>query len=122
MLLAAACGSPTIDGPIDYHSTGGITGDGDGTSVHVELDGRLTKTSPAGTDQRTLDAAALASLHDAVYRAQPIDRTIHGNVSDGLADVVAVQLDGDVEQLVVDRDAERIPADVAALIALMRSL
>jgi len=120
-LLVAACTSPTIDGPIDYTTSGGFSGGGEGTSLHVELDGRATRTTNGTTDQLTLDAATIDRLHAAVYDAFPIDRTFEG-CCDSIVDEVSVTLDGDIDHLIVDRANERVPDDVTALLDLVRSL
>lgn len=60
-------------------------------------------------------------MHDAVYRAAPIDRTFDG-CCDSIVDEIAVQLGGHVDHLIVDRANENVPTDVTALIDLLRSL
>jgi len=121
LAFTAACGSPTIDGPIDYRTSGGFTGNGEGTSIHIELDGRMTKTTGTDVEERTLDPATLDDLHAAVYGALPLDRSFEA-CCDNIVDEIDARLDGDVDHLAVNRDATDIPDDVAALVAFVRSL
>jgi hypothetical protein len=62
-----AAGGPStasaVFGGIDYQIVGGITGHGDGTTLHVAPDGSFSRHTPQrGSEQGLLDPAALRDL------------------------------------------------------------
>jgi hypothetical protein len=60
----------TLDG-VDYEVTGGPTGNGDGTSLHMAQDGSVTlHTSERGTEHGWLDGLTLYGLFHRVTNAQ----------------------------------------------------
>lgn len=97
-------GGPETDratvGAIDYQVIGGFTGQGDGTSLHIQPDGSVTRqTRTHGAEQGQLDQAALGDLVAKVRSAQfPTLCTVYScaGCGDNYVDQVSVQFGGDV--------------------------
>jgi hypothetical protein len=69
--LGAATGCTSAPPRVDYRITGGFSGTGDGTSLHLAVDGLGTRTSSMGGPQTVqLDASDLADLKQAISGAQ----------------------------------------------------
>src|SRR5262249_11287200 len=111
VLFAAASGCATdhvmgqVDGPIDYRVTGGISGGGDGTSLHVELDGTVTRhTNDKGTQTATIAPMTLDDLRQKILDARfaTLAAQYPGSVVDGFADNVSVHVDGNVYTVTAD--------------------
>jgi len=94
--LAGCAATNNVDGPIDYRVTGGFSGGGDGTALHIELDGTVTRAASGGTQTATLDPVALDDLHQKIVDAQfpALSPTYSCNCADDLIYNVSVQLDG----------------------------
>ena len=98
-LLAGAVGgcATHTDGPIDYEVTGGFTGTGDGTVLHIELDGTTVRSRPSGgTETVTLDAVTLGDLRRKIGEAQfpSLAPIYHCQCADDYVHNVSVDLDG----------------------------
>ena len=68
-------GGPSVErarfGGIDYRVTGGLSGDGNGTSLHIEANGAVTReTLEHGTEQGRIDQATVDALVSKVRSAQ----------------------------------------------------
>jgi hypothetical protein len=110
-------------GNIDYLSTGGFTGAGDGSSLHVGPDGASTRrTRTNGTEQFQLDATTLASLVELAEAARfstLCSQYVAG--SDFLTDVIRVEIAGHELSVAADRGAT-VPARLQSLIDALRTL
>ena len=115
------CTAPSIDGPIDYRSTGGLVGNADiGNKLHVEVTGDASAV--CGGTRRTLqlDTQQLDDLHSAVYDALSYDRT-YESCCDFPVQEIAVHVDRGVETFKVNSNASA-PRDVTHLVQLVESL
>jgi hypothetical protein len=121
LITCAACGSPTIDGPIEYQVGGGISGTGDGTGLVVELDGSATRIRREGNVALVLDPVTLGRLHEAIYDAQPLAGAF-GPCCDFFSDEISVRIDGRVQSVSVTQDESDPPAELRVLIELLREL
>lgn len=98
-----------VDGPIDYRVTGGFSGGGDGTGLHVELDGTATRPKAGGgMETATLDAATLADLRGKVVHAQfaTLAPMYSCNCADDFVHNVSAQIDGTAHTVKADSTAE----------------
>jgi hypothetical protein len=129
LLLAAAagCSSGPSEGWIDFRVSGGFSGGGDGTSIHIEPDGTATRTSLAeGTVTEHLDAATLADLQTRIHEVQfPALAPTYGCL--GCADEyfyqVAVVLDGTTYKVSVDSSQSGgQPAELQAVVDALKQL
>jgi hypothetical protein len=106
IFTAAACGGTgNIDGPIDYNVTGGLSGHGDGTALHIELDGTTTRpTAGGGTETAVLDALTLADLHGKIIDAQfaMLAPLYSCSCTDSYINTTSVQIDGAQHTVVAD--------------------
>ena len=122
--LAVGCASHS-DELVDYRVTGGLTGNGDGTSLQLNTDGVGTRTSKAGgTVPVTLDATALADLNRKITAAQfaTLQPSYGCNgCGDQFVYQVAVQLDGARHEVSVD-SGEAVPDGLQALLATLLQL
>jgi hypothetical protein len=104
VLFAGASGCTSqvtgeVDGPIDYRVTGGFSGGGDGTALHVELDGTVTRhTDQQGTQTAMLDLATLDDLHQKILDARfaTLDPAYLCDCADDYVYNVSVHVDGSV--------------------------
>ena len=59
-----------LDGPVDLVSGGGLFGRGDGTALHIDPDGTMTRTTSAtGTATTRLDAPTIDALRTQIDTA-----------------------------------------------------
>jgi hypothetical protein len=105
--MAGGCSSSSgmVDGPIDFSVSGGFTGGGDGTALHIELDGTATRSTESGGSQTaTLDAATLDDLDRKIVDAQfPSLAPVYScNCADSFIYNVSVQLDGSTHTIAAD--------------------
>lgn len=126
LVTAAACSSSGTVGTIDYRVTGGLTGRGDGTALHVEPDGTATRTSPTeGMVNETLDPATLDDLHRKVQDAGfPDLEPSYGCLGCGDEYVyeLAVELDGQQYKVSVDSFAMNPPESLGTLVSTLKQL
>jgi hypothetical protein len=128
-LVAATtgCVSPSL-GAIDYETSGGFAGEGDGTSpFHVEPSGRLTRTKPGGgTEILTLDPAMTSDLYAKVANADFASlEPSYDACCDLYVYLVTVELDGaprNVSAAMTEKTPERLTAVIEALQQISRSL
>jgi len=120
VLAAAGCTSGA-DGPIDYRVTGGLGGTGDGTVLHIELDGTTTRTVAGETETGVLDAATLADLRTKIAAAKfpALDPMYSCSCVDDFVNVISVQLDGGTHTVAADTTAE-VPAALETVIDTLR--
>lgn len=121
--LAGCGGDATVDGPVDYRVTGGFGGGGDGTALHIELDGTVTRTAGGGTQTATLDAVALADLHQQIVDADlpGLSPAYSCNCADDLTYHLSVQLDGSTRSVTADSLAP-IPDRLKAVIDTLQDI
>ena len=119
---AAACTSEP-DGPIDYRVTGGFGGAGDGTVLHIELDGRMTRTVQGATETVTLDAATVADLRDKIAAAKfpTLEPRYACGCADDFTDVVSVRLDGATHTVAADQTAA-VPGSLKLVIDTLHQI
>ena len=122
--LAVGCTSHG-DELVDYRVSGGLTGNGDGTSLQLNTAGVGTRTSRAGgTATVTLDATALADLNSKITAAQfsTLQPSYGCNgCADQLVYEVAVQLDGRRYEVSADSGID-VPGGLQALLATLTQL
>ena len=125
LIFFAAIGGCTshVDGPIDYSVTGGFTGGGDGTALHIELDGTVTRPKAGGgTETAKLDAATLDDLRGKIDDADFASLAPkYSCCADVFIDNISVQLDGSTYKVEADRGAqipERLKTVFDALVDL----
>src|SRR5262245_4561964 len=91
--------SGAVDGPINYRSSGGFSGRGDGSpALRIDVSGAVTRQKPGSpTESAVLDTATLADLHDKILDAEfPALAPIYDcpPCGDDYIFEVSVQLDG----------------------------
>jgi len=122
---AAACGGMgNIDGPIDYNVTGGLSGHGDGTALHIELDGTTTRpTAGGGTETTVLDAMTLADLHGKIIDAQfaMLAPLYSCDCPDGYIYTTSVQIDG-TQHTVAAEDLAQYPERLKIVIDTLKDI
>ena len=122
-LAAVGCASPS-NGPIDFRVSGGLTGQGDGTAIHIEANGTATRTSPTdGTVTEQIDPATLATLQGQIRDAQfPGLAPEYGclGCADAYFYTVTVELDG--ASYTVAADNSQSTGEPAALMAVIDTL
>jgi hypothetical protein len=129
VLFAAASGCTShvvgeVDGPIDYLVVGGLSGGGDGTSLHVELDGTVMRhTNEQGTQTGMIDLATLDDLRQKILDAQfaTLEAQYHGNVVDGYVDSVSVHVDGNSYTVMADHEAS-VPDRLKTVIDTLKDI
>ncbi|HET7500461.1 MAG TPA: hypothetical protein VFK02_05640 [Kofleriaceae bacterium] len=123
-LLAAGCGSDPTVGTIELAVVGGLTGNGDGTALHIEPDGTAMRSvNGAAWQTATLDPATLRSLQAKINAADfpSLEPMYAGDVTDDFADQVTVELDGHDHTVLVEESADP-PARLAAVIEALRTI
>ena len=120
--VATGCTSPA-DGLIDFRVTGGLSGRGDGTALHVEPDGTATRTNPDGGMQTvTLDPTTLAILHREIDDAQfPTLAPSYPGCCDHDVYDVTLQQGGATYHVSAD-SAAQIPAGLSTLIGTLQDI
>jgi hypothetical protein len=97
-----------FDGPIDYQLGGGFSGMH--TSVHIEPDGKVTRTQRDGSvDTTQLDAVALGDLQGKVDQAQfPTLEPMYGcgGCADDIVHTISVRVDGSSYTVQADGSAD----------------
>ena len=109
LALAAITGcTHNSDGPIDYQLGGGFSGVR--TTVHIEPDGKVTRTKQNGSvDTTQLDAAALGDLQGKVGEAQfPTLEPMYGcgGCADDVVHTISVRVDGSSYTVQADGSAD----------------
>jgi len=122
---AAACGGMgEIDGPIDFNVTGGLSGNGDGTALHIELDGTTTRPKAGGgTETTVLDAMTLADLHAKIIDAQfaMLAPLYPCGCTDGYIYNTSVQIDG-TQHTVAAEDLAQYPERLKVVIDTLKGI
>lgn len=112
-------------GGIDYEVSGGLSGEGDGTSLQIAPDGAFTRhTMQRGTEQGRLDQATLDDLTGRARAAQfPTLCAIYGSAAaDELFHDVSVQFDASTYTVMVSQFAtppDRLQGLIEALQAIV---
>jgi hypothetical protein len=122
-------GGPATDratfGGIEYQVVGGLSGHGDGTSLHIQPDGSLTLQTPQrGAVQGQLDPATLASLVGTARSAQfPTLCAMYrcSGCDDDFIDQVSVQFDGSALTVLASQEGDP-PARLQAMIDALRQI
>lgn len=108
-------------GPIDYAITGGFSGGGDGTSLHVEQDGTLTRRNHSGpTETGRVDRMTIDALDARIEAAEfpALEARYGSDAADDFLHRITVQIDGDTHTVEAATEAsypERLKAVVDAL-------
>ena len=125
VLVAMVTGCTSkVDGPVDYAVTGGFSGNGDGTALHVALDGTVTRETAQGVTQTAmLDAVTLDDLHEKIMEAQftTLESRYSCNCADDLVYNVSVRVDGKSYTVAVDSMAQ-YPDRLKAVIDALRDI
>lgn len=121
--LGAAAGCSGSDALVDYSVTGGLTGNGNGTSLHVTSTGMATRTSrEGGTQTVQLDATTFGDLKRRIADAQfPSLQPTYGcpGCADGYVYEVTVEVDGSTYAAKVDQFASTVPESLQTLITTL---
>jgi hypothetical protein len=119
----AGCTATHVDGPVDYRVTGGFSGGGDGTALHIELDGTVTRAASGGTQTAALDAVTLDDLHQKIVDAQfPALQPMYScTCADDLTYNITVQLDGRTHTVAADSLAP-IPGSLKTVIDTLQDI
>jgi hypothetical protein len=125
-ILAAGCVSHASDDLVDFAVSGGFSGQGDGTALHIEADGTATRTTrDGGTQTIALDAATLGVVRRKISDAPfPTLASSYGcSCADEFVYNLTVPLDGNTYKV----DATTVPsghtpAPVVALIGTLRDI
>ncbi len=123
-LLFGVLGGCSDIGPIDFTVTGGLTGKGDGTALHVALDGTATRRLQDGsTETAVLDDAILDDLHGKILDARfPSLAPLYGGTCcDVFIYQVSVQLNGDTHSVGVSQRAQP-PVRLGAVVDTLRRI
>jgi len=127
-LVSAAMGCSGDAAPgddfVDYSSTGGFAGNGEGVTLHIEQTGRMTQTvlsSPSTT--RTLDSSAMNELRAEVDAARfpQLEHEYATHDPDTLGFIVTVQLPGGTYTVLTDLQAPA-PRELNALVTHLRDM
>ena len=113
-----------VDGPVDYSVTGGFFGGGDGTALHVELDGTVTRhTDQQGTQTAMLDRVTLDDLRQKIVDAQfsTLMPQYHCNCADDYIDNVSVHVDASLYTVAADRLAS-LPGCLKTVIDTLKAI
>lgn len=112
-----------VDGPVDYRVTGGFSGGGDGTTLHIERDGTATRTVSGGTQTATLDAVTLDDLHQKIVDAgfPGLPPMYACNCADDLTYHISVHLDGSTRTVAADSLAP-IPERLKTVIETLQDI
>jgi hypothetical protein len=95
--IAGCAGDGTIDGAISYRSTGGFSGQGDGSpDLQVELDGTVMRVLNGTAENAKIDQATLDDLHDKVHDARfpDLEPLYSCQCADDFLYTVSVHMDG----------------------------
>lgn len=123
LALFAAVGGCTshLDGPIDYRTGGGLSGNGDGTALHVEPDGTATRTNAGGgMETATLDFATMNDLRQKIGDAQfpTLAPEYLCDCPDEFSFLVSAQIDGNVYTVLAE-GREKYPEPLKVLIVTL---
>lgn len=120
--MVTGCTSHT-DGLIDFRVTGGLSGRGDGTALHVEPDGTATRTnSDGGMQTTTLDPTTLTDLHGKIDDAQfPTLAPTYPGCCEHYVYDVTLQQGGATYHVSADSEAQ-IPAGLSTLIGTLQDI
>lgn len=117
-------GAGQVDGPVDYRVTGGFSGGGDGTMLHVELNGTATRhTDQQGTQTAMLDLATLDDLHQKIVDARfaTLDPEYLCDCADDYVYNVSVQVDGN-SHIVMAHSLASFPDPLRAVIDALQDI
>jgi hypothetical protein len=125
LALAAGCGSNDASvGTIEFAVTGGFTGAGDGTALHVEPDGTAMRSVLGGPWQTaTLDPTTLRDLQAKIRSADfpSLDAMYPGDAADDFVDEVTVKIDGTDHTVAADRSAD-LPDELATVVDALKAI
>jgi hypothetical protein len=125
LVLTAVVGCASkSDDLIDYTVTGGFTGDGDGTDLHVAQDGTATRpTRDGGTQTAVLDAATVVDLRQKISDAQfaTLEPQYSCNCNDDYVYNVSVEPDG-THYTVTVHATSQYPARLKTLIDTLKDI
>jgi hypothetical protein len=120
--VAGGCTSADI-GSIDYRVTGGFSGGGDGTALHVEPDGTATKQSEGVTRTVQLDPQVMADLYSKVRAADfpSLAPAYECSCADVYIYEITVEVDGEDRKVSAWMQAQ-VPERLSTLITSLRQL
>jgi hypothetical protein len=123
--VAWGCSSDgSDDNLLDYRSSGGLVGHGDGSELHVDVSRRAERVTRTGGSERfTLDADTFTQLRDKIDAAQfaQLAPEYGCSCADALVDVVSVQLHGQTYDVAAASDAQ-VPPQLVDLIAFIHDV
>jgi hypothetical protein len=107
-----------LDGPVDFVSAGGQTGRGDGTALHIDPDGTMTRTTrTSGTRTTRLDAATIGALRTQIDTANfPTLESSYINAPDDFTYEVSVDLAGMTYHVSIGEMTRDLPARLSTLV------
>lgn len=123
-VVGACTNNPNPDGPIDYSVTGGLNGQGDGTVLHIELDGRMSRPKAGGgTETATLAPATIQDLRNKIASADfaTLAPMYSCNCADDFVYNISVHLDGETHRVAADGMAQ-VPAELGRVIDTLKQL
>jgi hypothetical protein len=110
--------SPPSTGVLDYQSSGGLSGNGDGSELHVTADRTARRvTRQGGSQTATLDAATFNDLRARIEAAEftTLEPMYSCSCADDFVDMVSVQLSDTTYAVSADTSAD-IPERLQALV------
>jgi len=124
MIGCTSSSGPPSTGVLDYQSSGGLSGNGDGSELHVTADRTARRvTRQGGSQTATLDAATFNDLRARIEAAQftTLEPMYSCSCADDFVDVVSVQLSDTTYAVSADTSAD-VPDRLQALIDKVRDV
>jgi hypothetical protein len=123
LALIGGCTGQSV-GLVDFITAGGLSGNGDGTALHVEPSGEATRTKPDGSmEAATLDVATLNDLHQKIEDAQfaTLAPEYVCTCPDEFINVVSAQVNGKVYRVAAG-DETPYPEPLKIVISTLRDI
>jgi hypothetical protein len=117
-LAGCTSSGPPATGVLDYESSGGISGQGDGSELHVTADRTARRvTRQSGSQTATLDAATFSDLRAKIEAAEftTLEPMYRCSCADDFVHMVSVQLSDTTYAVSADVSAD-IPERLQALV------
>ena len=117
-VVGCTSSGPPSTGVLDYQSSGGFSGRGDGSELHVTADRTARRvTREGGSQTTTLDAATFNDLRARIDAAEfaTLEPMYHCSCADDFVDLVSVQLSDTTYSVSADSSAD-VPDRLQSLI------